>query len=80
MAVLERSDRVVQIHLFTDYDWELENVLKAMQVPFPELTVLTLGFQEGMVSVLPDSFLGGSAPRLRDLDRKSTRLNSSHRR
>ena len=67
MAVLERSDRVVQIHLFTDYDRDLENVLKAMQVPFPELTDLCLGFQEGMVSVLPDSFLGGSAPRLRYL-------------
>ena len=67
MAVLERSDRVVQIHLFTDYDRELENVLKAMQVPFPELTVLNFGFQEGMVSVLPDSFLGGCAPRLRYL-------------
>ena len=67
MPVLERSDRVVQIYLFTDYDWELENILKAMQVPFPELTDLCLGFQEGMVSVLPDSFLGGSAPRLRYL-------------
>ena len=67
MAVLERSDRVVQIHLFTDYDRDLENVLKAMQVPFPELTDLNFGFQEGMVSVLPDSFLGGSAPRLRSL-------------
>jgi hypothetical protein len=35
-----------------------------MQMPFPELTYLGL---TGMESVLPDSFLGGSAPRLQFL-------------
>ena len=67
IAVLERSDRVVEISFATDCDRYLEDVLAAMQVPFPELTDLYLWFQEGMVSVFPDSFLGGSAPRLRDL-------------
>ena len=64
-AVLERSDRVVKVHFFTLNNSDLEKTLAAMQVPFPELTDLLLyldGF--GTMSVLPDSFLGGTAPRL----------------
>jgi hypothetical protein len=38
-----------------------------MQVPFPELTYLTLLPNDKTVSALPDSFLGGSAPRLETL-------------
>jgi hypothetical protein len=64
IAVLERSDRVDQIILFGS---NLENVLAAMQVPFPELTHLDLLSNDGKVSVLPDSFLGGSAARLQTL-------------
>jgi hypothetical protein len=44
---------------------DLEKLFAAMQVPFPELTDLELT-SYGEV-VLPDSFLGGSAPRLREL-------------
>ena len=61
IAVLERSDRVVEINFFTDYDRDLEDVLAAMQVSFPELTRLDLWSEDGMVSVPPDSFLGGYA-------------------
>ena len=64
IAVLERSDRVVEIDFSTDYGGDLEDVSVAMQVPFPELTDLQFSSQGGMESVLPDSFLGGSAPRL----------------
>ena len=64
IAVLERSDRVVEISFATDCDRYLEDVLAAMQVPFPELTRLGLRSGGGMESVLPDSFLGGSASRL----------------
>ena len=60
LAVLERCDRVVGIDLYAN----LETVLAAMQVPFPELTRLSLLSDDGMESDLPDSFLGGSAPRL----------------
>jgi hypothetical protein len=67
IAILERSDRVAKIDLFNVNGSELEIVLAAMQVPFPELTFLLLGSSDGMVSVLPNSFLGGSAPRLRFL-------------
>ena len=35
-----------------------------MRVPFPELTFLRLWLGDETVSALPDSFLGGSAPRL----------------
>jgi len=38
-----------------------------MQKPFPELTDLYLMLMDDPVSILPDSFLGGSAPRLRRL-------------
>ena len=67
LAVLERSDRVVEINFFSHKDFELEDVLEAMQVPFPELTRLRLWSGEGMKSILPDSFLGRSAPRLQNL-------------
>ena len=70
IAVLERSNRVVKINLYNIDGLELENVLAAMRVPFPELTDLLLRSSDGnlgMVSVLPDLFLGGSAPRLQFL-------------
>jgi hypothetical protein len=40
-----------------------------MHKPFPELTDLRLGgfVYQGLESILPDSFLGGTAPRLRSL-------------
>jgi hypothetical protein len=65
IAVLERSNRVVKIDILNVN--RSENVLAAMQVPFPELTDLILLSDNGTASVLPDSFLGGSAPRLRYL-------------
>jgi hypothetical protein len=67
VAVLERSHRVVKIDLFNIGGSELDKVLAAMQEPFPELTYLQLHSNHGMVSVVPDSFLGGSAPRLQFL-------------
>jgi F-box-like len=73
IAVLERSDRVDQIILILLSSF-LEQALAAMLVPFPGLTDLKLKFQdeadegedESML-VLPDSFLGRSAPRLETL-------------
>src|SRR5258708_6882197 len=38
-----------------------------MQEPFPTLTDLDLGFTDELASVVPDSFLRGSAPRLQRL-------------
>ena len=67
IAVLERSDRVVEIEL-SDVGLRLEKVLDAMQKQFPELTDLNLAARSTRYSetvlILPDSFLGGSAPSL----------------
>jgi hypothetical protein len=63
IAVLERRDRVCQIHLARIQSSDLEIFLAAMQQPFPELTHLRLR-SFSAVRVDPDSFLGGSAPRL----------------
>ncbi|KAF8502714.1 hypothetical protein F5888DRAFT_1114701 [Russula emetica] len=71
IAALERNDRVCQIKLTYLTGSELGYVTKsaAMQKPFPELTDLC--FNEWVDTfpgpILPDSFLGGTAPRLRSL-------------
>jgi hypothetical protein len=67
VAVLERRDRVRYIDLTNFKSSDLEIVLAAMQAPFPELTNVALMSNGETVSVLPDSFLGGSAPRLEHL-------------
>ena len=67
LAVLERSNRVYQIDLAYFSCLDFEKFWAAMDVPFPELTNLGLVSDDKMVRVLPDSFLGGSAPRLRYL-------------
>jgi hypothetical protein len=65
IAALGQSNRTCEISLRGLADWQLEKVLAAMQVPFPELTDLQL-FSDGetLPGGIPDSFLDGSAPRL----------------
>ena len=66
--VLEHSNRIRQINITCDTSSQIEQVWAAMQVPFPELTVLKLQSLGEPVSILlPNSFLGGSAPPLRHL-------------
>jgi hypothetical protein len=65
VGLLERSDLVPRISQISLWG-ELEDILEAMQVPFPELTHLML-FHNGQMAPVSDSFLGGSAPRLRSL-------------
>ena len=67
VAVLERSNRVCQIFLLDVSSSDLGKISVAMQVPFPELTDLQLVSLDETVPVLPDSFLGGSASRLRSI-------------
>jgi hypothetical protein len=67
IAALGQSNRVCQVHVPTLAGWQLEEVLAAMQVPFPELTYLQLRSHDEAPLVMPNSFLGGSAPRLRVL-------------
>ena len=66
IAALRQSNRVRKISLRGLADWQLEKVLATMQVPFPELTDLQLSPYDETPPLIPDSFLGGSAPRLRD--------------
>ena len=68
VAALGKSNRVCDVELYLG-GWHLEQVLAAMQVPFPELTDLRLSSDDeiGEPPVIPDSFLDGSAPRLRHL-------------
>ena len=64
IAVLERSVRVCRIELMFVPSSDFEIILAAMQQPFPELTHLDLYPMTRPVPVFPDTFLGGSAPRL----------------
>ena len=65
IAALGYNDRLCQIGL--DLDPQSENVLEAMQKPFPALTHLSLYSDIDTIPVVADSFLGGSAPRLQYL-------------
>ena len=67
IAVLKRSGRVCQINLKDVPSSHLEKISAVMQEPFPELAELVLWPNDETVPVLPDSFLGGSAPRLQFL-------------
>ena len=68
IAALEHRDRVCQIDLRIIGDAQWEKVLEAMRVPFPALTDLHLRNEKYFSPlVIPDSFLGGSAPNLRSL-------------
>ena len=68
VAALERANRVSQVDLASGW-LQLEKVLAVMQVPFPELTDLRLSTisKSETSPFIPDTFSGGSAPRLRIL-------------
>jgi hypothetical protein len=67
VAALEHHDRVSSVILRSLSRSLLERCIKVMQGPFQALTHLVLWtYRLGLV-VLPDSFLGGSAPRLQTL-------------
>ena len=71
LAALEHNHHVCQIELLCEPSSELECYTNsaAMQKPFPKLTHLLLrGPSRSSGSTLPDSFLGGNAPRLRSLE------------
>ena len=70
IAALEHHDRVRRIIVWSFPIWEPKRFLETMQYPFPALTHLELwnwlnGDEEA--AVIPDSFLGGSAPLLQTL-------------
>src|SRR6266566_1783271 len=61
IAELEHSDRICKITLIchTSSNLQLEKLWTAMQVPFPELAILSLSCKDLLYRpVLPNSFLG----------------------
>ena len=68
IAVLEHSDRICQMNLRCYTNSQIDKLRRAMHGPFPELISLYLSYEDSsVIPVLPDSFLGESAPRLRRL-------------
>jgi len=67
IAALGQRNRVCRVVSLDIYGWQLEQVLAPMHVSFPQLTVLQLLSHGEPPTVIPDSFLGGSAPLLRTL-------------
>jgi F-box-like len=66
IAAFEHRNRVRSIRF--GRIWEpLERVVAVMQEPFPELESLSLEIYGMTMPALPNTFLGGSAPRLRSL-------------
>ncbi|KAH9030271.1 hypothetical protein EDB83DRAFT_1854644 [Lactarius deliciosus] len=65
-AALEQRDRVRHLGLSVTNEL-LEEMATLMQEPFPEMRFLAICPQSENVPVLPDHFLGGSAPRLREI-------------
>jgi hypothetical protein len=65
MAALEQQNRVREICIRGAPNSLLKQFV-AMK-PFPALTILILTSNDKQAPVLPDSFLGGSAPRLREI-------------
>jgi hypothetical protein len=66
VVALGHSTRVRKVHLEEIDGRRLEEISAAMQAPFPQLTKLRLlSSSNETPPVIPDLFLGGSAPRLR---------------
>ena len=68
VPALKCSNRVCRIYLMISVKSTWERLLALMQQPFPELTSLDLHSQIDETVVVPESFLGGFAPRLESLD------------
>jgi len=67
IAAFRQHNRVCKIYYVEDFQGSSLEEFAAIDEPFPALTRLSLFSSGQNVPVLPDSFLGGSAPRLRSL-------------
>ena len=64
IAALEHRDRISRIYILTLIS-PLQKLVAAMEGPFPILTLFHLTRAHRSLTALPETFLGGSAPRLR---------------
>lgn len=67
LAALEHADRICGFDMYLVPRRQLENILAAMQQPFPALTHLYLCPEDVTAPIIPNSFLSGSGPRLRTI-------------
>jgi hypothetical protein len=69
IAALQHNDRICDINILFIASSEFEALLAAIQQPFPALTHFNMCLPEweDETLVVPESFLGGSAPRLQYL-------------
>jgi hypothetical protein len=67
-VAVKHHDRISEIYIETINGPVLERLIDAMQEPLPALTHFLLGSTDQSVPVLPETFLGGSAPLLRSFD------------
>lgn len=67
-AALEHRDRVCRVELKNITYYLLTRLCAVMQEPIPALTGLCLSSNDYAPPVLPDEFLGGSAPSLQHFD------------
>ena len=66
IAALEHRDRICKIDIW-NVPSRLWKIFSANEVPYPALTSLTLHSYAENLPFLPDSFWGGSAPRLQEM-------------
>ena len=64
IAALEHRDRISEIHMFDIEGSVFERLVDMMHEPLPVLAHLSLRSSDESVPELPETFLGGSAPRL----------------
>jgi hypothetical protein len=67
ITALKQHDRVRDIHL-VGYPKTLSKLFSAMTKPFPSLVNLTIMTDPSSEAMIPNSFLGGSAPRLQSIE------------
>jgi len=65
IAAFEHSDRISEVFIMDIDCSELENLAAVMQRPFPILSYFHLRSFDESIPVIPETFLGGSTPRLR---------------
>ena len=70
IAALECRDRISKVDIYEILGPEVKELVTVLHEPFPVLTHFSLSSYDSSVPALPETFLGGSAPRLRSFGLK----------
>ena len=79
IAALEHRDRISKIYIFDICGPVLEKLVTVLHKPLPVLTEFSLWSTDVSVPVLPETFLGGFAPRLRSFVLRGIPFPSFHK-